>query len=138
MKRIKKLMMSLLLVMGIMIVGTVNSTAAPIGYGGRINNREITFFKTNNGGVLMIVRDLIQQMQWTFYAADEDNDPVLVDARFYYGNTQNCLPKLPTATNATNIAVGSSNSLGMQSMNGSNAELLNRSFELDNEENNDW
>lgn len=138
MKRIKKLMMSLLLVMGIMIVGTVNSTAAPIGYGGRINNREITFFKTNNGGVLMIVRDLIQQMQWTFYAADEDSDPVQVDARFYYGNTQNCLPKLPTATNATNIAVGSSNSLGMQSMNGSNAEVLNRSFELDNEENNDW
>ena len=126
MKRIKKLMMSLLLVMGIMIVGTVNSTAAPIGYGGRINNREITFFKTNNGGVLMIVRDLIHQMQWTFYAVDEDSDPVLVDARFYYGNTQNCLRQLPTETNATNIAVGSSNSLGMQSMNGSNAELLNR------------
>lgn len=138
MKKIKKLMMSLLLVLGIMIVGTVNSTAGSIGYGGRFNYLEITFFKTNNGGVLMIVRDLAQQMQWTYYAADEDSDPVLVDARFYYGNTQNFLPKLPTATNATNIAVGSSNSLGMQSMNGSNAELLNRSFELDNEENNDW
>lgn len=67
--------------MGIMIVGTVNSTAGPIGYGGTFNNLEVTFFKGHHHGVYMIIVDRAAQWQWTYYAEDEDSDPILIDSR---------------------------------------------------------
>ena len=146
MKKIKKAVMSLLLVLGMMIVGTTNSAAGQIGWSWSKDGQTVWCWKDNDGDVWILLADHLSG-DWGLFGpykhgekCDFDGDPVYdsgQDSRFTHGMS-NCLPKLPTATNATNIAVGSSNSLGMQSMNGSNAELLNRSFELDNEENNDW
>lgn len=144
MKKIKEAVMSLLLVLGMLIVGTTNSAAGQIGWSWSKDGQTAWCWKDKNGDAWILLADHLSG-DWVLFGpykpgekCDFDGDPEYdsgQDSRFTHGMS-NCLPSMPNV-GVSSVPSGNPGAFG-NPRNSGNAEMMNQVFEMGNDDELDW